>query len=96
MKPLINSSIFIPAAAIGIKPTGVKTEYLPPTSSGITKVLYLFSVDKVFKAPFLASVVAIILFEAPSFPYLFSAYSFKNLKAIAGSVVVPLFEITFI
>ena len=31
-------STSIPATAIGRSPTAVRTEYLPPTSSGITKV----------------------------------------------------------
>ena len=85
----------IPATAIGNKPTGVSTENLPPTSSGIINVSYPSSSDTCFNAPFLASVVAYILFAASSFPYLFSKNSFKTLKAIAGSVVVPDFDITF-
>ena len=64
--------MFIPAAAIGNNPTAVNTENLPPTSSGITKVSYPSASAKVFKAPFLASVVAYILFLASSFPYFFS------------------------
>jgi len=32
------ASISKPAAAIGSRPTAVKTENLPPTSSGITNV----------------------------------------------------------
>ena len=85
----------IPATAIGNNPTGVNTENLPPTSSGIINVSYPSSSDTCFNAPFLASVVAYILFAASSFPYLFSKNSFKTLKAIAGSVVVPDFDITF-
>ena len=46
-------------------------------------------------APFLASVVAYILFAASSFPYFFSNKSLNILNAIAGSVVVPDFDITF-
>jgi len=38
--PFMTSSISIPAAAIGSNPTGVNTEYLPPISSGTTKVSY--------------------------------------------------------
>ena len=36
--PCITASISMPAAAIGRRPTGVRTEKRPPTSSGITKV----------------------------------------------------------
>ena len=85
----------IPATAIGNNPTGVSTENLPPTSSGIINVSYPSSSDTCFNAPFLASVVAYILFAASSFPYLFSKNSFKTLKAIAGSVVVPDFDIPY-
>lgn len=35
----MSFSISYPATAIGKSPTGVNTEYLPPTSSGITNVL---------------------------------------------------------
>ena len=62
----------IPAAAIGSNPTGVRTENLPPTSSGTTKVSYPSASANVFKAPFALSVVAYILFLASSFPYFFS------------------------
>jgi len=34
----MSSSISIPATAIGRSPTAVRTEYLPPTSSGTTNV----------------------------------------------------------
>ena len=49
-----------------------------------------------FKAPLALSVVAKILSFAPSLPYLSSIIFLKILKAIAGSVVVPDFEITLI
>ena len=45
-------------------------------------------------APLLESVVTYILFRASFTPYLFSKNSLKTLNAIAGSVVVPDFEIT--
>lgn len=35
-KPCANLRMSIPAQAIGSKPTGVKTENQPPTSSGMT------------------------------------------------------------
>ena len=94
--PIISLSILIPAVAIGKSPTAVKTEYLPPTLSGITNVSYPSSVAKVFNAPFSLSVVTYILSFAFSIPYLFSNISLNILKAIAGSVVVPDFEITLI
>lgn len=47
----------IPATAIGSKPTAVKTEYLPPILSGITKVVYFSESASCFKAPFFLSVV---------------------------------------
>ena len=50
----------------------------------------------VFNAPLSLSVVTYILLLASSIPYLFSRISLKILNAIAGSVVVPDFEITFI
>ena len=84
----------IPATDIGSKPTGVNTEYLPPTLLGITKVSYPSSSESFFNAPFLLSVVTYILFLASSTPYLFSKNSLNTLNAIAGSVVVPDFEIT--
>ena len=90
------ASISIPHAAIGNNPTGVRTENRPPTSSGITKVLYPSSSANVLNAPFLASVVAYILLLASSFPYFFSRKSLNTLNAIAGSVVVPDLDITFI
>ena len=93
--PAINSSILIPAAAIGKSPTAVNTENLPPTLSGTTKVSYPSAVASVFNAPFSLSVVAYILFAASSFPYFSSSIFLKTLNAIAGSVVVPDFEITF-
>ena len=88
-------SISIPATAIGSKPTGVNTEYLPPTLSGITNVSYFSESAKVFNAPFSLSVVTYIQLLASSIPYLFSSISLNILNAIAGSVVVPDFEITF-
>ena len=88
--------MFIPAVAIGNNPTAVSTENLPPTLSGITKVSYFSSFDKVFNAPFFLSVVTYILFLASFTPYFVSNTSLKILNAIAGSVVVPDFEITFI
>ena len=36
--PSISLSRSMPATAIGKSPTGVRTENLPPTSSGITNV----------------------------------------------------------
>ena len=87
--------MFIPATAIGSKPTAVNTENLPPTSSGTTKVSYPSASAKDFKAPFALSVVANILFLASSFPYFFSKYALNILNAIAGSVVVPDLDITF-
>ena len=36
--PIIIASMLIPAVAIGNNPTAVKTEYLPPTSSGTINV----------------------------------------------------------
>jgi len=50
-------SISIPLHAIGNNPTAVKTEYLPPTLSGITNFSYPSSSAKVFKAPLFLSVV---------------------------------------
>ena len=61
--PIIIDSILIPAVAIGNKPTAVKTEYLPPTSSGTTKVSYPSLSANCFKAPFDLSVVAKIRFS---------------------------------
>ena len=86
----------IPAQAIGSNPTGVSTENLPPTSSGITNVSYPSSSANFFNAPFTLSVVAYILFLASAFPYFSSICFLRTLKAIAGSVVVPDLEITLI
>ena len=86
----------IPAQAIGNNPTGVNTENLPPTSSGITNVSYPSSSASFLSAPRDLSVVANILLLASSFPYFASICFLKTLKAIAGSVVVPDFEIIFI
>ncbi|MPN22420.1 hypothetical protein SDC9_169803 [bioreactor metagenome] len=83
-----------PDTAIGNNPTAVSTEYLPPTSSGITKVSYPSVSAKDFSAPFDLSVVAYILSFASSLPYFFSNNSLNILNAIAGSVVVPDFDIT--
>ena len=94
--PFISFSISIPATAIGNNPTGVSTENLPPTLSGITNVSYPSSSDKAFSAPLSLSVVTYILLLASSIPYLFSSISLNILNAIAGSVVVPDFDITFI
>ena len=88
--------ILIPAAAIGNNPTGVKTEYLPPTSLGTTKVSYPFVSANFLKAPLLLSVVAKILCLASSLPTFCSSSVFRCLKVNAGSVVVPDFEITLI
>ena len=93
--PLRRQSMFIPATAIGSKPTAVRTEYLPPISSGTINVSYPSFSDKFFNAPLLLSVVANTLDLALSFPYLLSSKSLRTLKAIAGSVVVPDFDITF-
>ena len=57
-------SISIPLTAIGKSPTGVNTEYLPPTLFGITKVWYSSLSAKFFNAPFFLSVVTYILFLA--------------------------------
>ena len=86
----------IPATAIGRSPTGVNTEYLPPTLSGITKVSYFSLSASCFKAPFSLSVVTYILLLASSKSYFASNSSLNILNAIAGSVVVPDFDITFI
>ena len=86
----------IPATAIGSSPTGVSTENLPPILSGITNVSYPSSSDNIFNAPLSLSVVTYILLLASSIPYLFSNISLNILNAIAGSVVVPDFDITFI
>ena len=63
-------------------------------SSGTTKVSYPSCVARLRNAPFLASVVANILSAAFSW-YFFINNSLQSLKAMAGSVVVPDFEITF-
>ena len=47
-----------PLTAIGNKPTAVRTEKRPLTSSGTTKLSYPSAVASPFNAPFLASVVA--------------------------------------
>ena len=94
--PYINLFISIPETAIGSKPTAVNTEYLPPMLSGITNVSYSSSFANFFRAPFSLSVVMYILFLASSIPYFDSINSLNILKAIAGSVVVPDFDITFI
>ena len=96
LAPFINLSISIPATAIGNSPTAVSTEYLPPTLSGITNVSYFSFCANVFNAPFFLSVVTYILFLASSSPYFDSINSLNILKAIAGSVVVPDLDITFI
>ena len=96
LAPFINFVISIPATAIGNKPTAVKTEYLPPILSGITKVVYFSVSASCFSASFFLSVVTKILFWASFRPYLFYNISLKILNAIAGSVVVPDLEITFI
>ena len=88
-------SISIPAVAIGNRPTAVNTEYLPPTLSGITNCSYPSLSANVFNAPLSLSVVTYILLLASSIPYLFSNISLNILNAIAGSVVVPDFYITF-
>ena len=56
--PSINLSMSAPLTAIGNKPTAVRTEKRPPTSSGTTKLSYPSAVASPFNAPFLASVVA--------------------------------------
>ena len=56
--PSINLSISAPETAIGRRPTAVRTEKRPPTSSGTTNVSYPSSVASVFNAPFALSVVA--------------------------------------
>ena len=59
-------------------------------------VSYPSSSANFLSAPFDESVVAYILLLASSFPYFFSKNSLNILNAIAGSVVVPDFDITFI
>ena len=86
--------MFNPLAAIGSKPTAVRTENLPPTSSGITKLSYPSASANCFNAPFFLSVVTYILFLASLIPYFPSRISLKILKAIAGYVVVPDLDIT--
>ena len=66
-------------------------EYLPPMSSGTTKVSYPSCVARLRNAPFLASVVANILSAACSLYFVINN-SLLSLKAMAGSVVVPDFE----
>ncbi len=95
MVPCTMASTSIPATAIGSKPTGVNIEKRPPTSSGITNVSYPSLLASSRKAPRDLSVVAYILSFAPSLPYFFSKCALRILKAIAGSVVVPDFDITF-
>ncbi len=46
-----------------------------------------------FKVPFALSVVQKMRCLAPSLPYFFSSSSLNTRKAMAGSVVVPDFEI---
>ena len=85
-----------PAMAIGNSPTGVSTEKRPPTLSAMTKVLYPSVSASLRNAPFFASVMAMIRCLASSFPTCASSCSFNNRKAMAGSVVVPDFEMTTI
>ncbi len=87
--------MFNPETAIGNNPTAVNTENLPPTSSGIINVSYPSLSASVLSAPLALSVVANILSLAPSLPYLSSNILLNVLNAIAVSVVVPDFEITF-
>ena len=87
--------MLIPATEIGNNPTAVNTVNLPPTLSGITNVSYPISFDNPFNAPLSLSVVTNILSLASSAPYFSSIYFLNNLKAIAGSVVVPDLDITF-
>ena len=56
--PSINLSMSAPLTAIGSKPTAVRTEKRPPTSSGTTKLSYPSSVARFFNAPLALSVVA--------------------------------------
>ena len=56
--PSINLSTSAPLTAIGSKPTAVRTEKRPPTSSGTTNVSYPSAVARVFNAPLALSVVA--------------------------------------
>ena len=65
-----------PAVAIGNNPTAVKTEYLPPTLSGITNVSYSSSILNFFKAPLSLSVITYVLFLASSKPYFDSKNDF--------------------
>ena len=57
---------------MGTSPTGVKTEYRPPTSSGITKVLKPSASANFLKAPFDLSVMAIIRLRA-SFHHIYAS-----------------------
>ena len=91
--PPISASMSQPATAIGSRPTAVSTEKRPPTSSGTTKVSKPSLSASCFKVPRALSVVQKIRSLAPSLPYFFSRSSLKTLKAMAGSVVVPDFEI---
>ena len=85
----------MPATASGKSPTAEITENLPPISSGTTKLSYPSALASSLRAPFFLSVVAKILSFASFLPYFSSKASFRTLKAMAGSVVVPDFEITF-
>ena len=60
--PFTISSISIPTNAKGNKPTAEKTENLPPTSSGTTKVLYPSCSAICLRIPVFLSVVATIFF----------------------------------
>ena len=60
----------------------------------MTKVLYPSVSASLRSAPFFASVMAMMRCLASSFPTCASSCSFNNRKAMAGSVVVPDFEMT--
>ena len=63
LTPFIISSISIPTRASGNKPTAENTENLPPTSSGITNVLYPSWSASCLRTPIFLSVVATIFFQ---------------------------------
>ena len=95
--PRAPSSSFLmsyPAAAIGSSPAGVSTENRPPTLSGITNCGSPSAPAIECSAPFFSSVTTAILRFASSFPYFFSRCCLISLNAMAGSVVVPDFEMT--
>ncbi len=93
LAPPINASMSQPATAMGKSPTAVSTEKRPPTLSGTTKVSKPSLSASCFSVPLALSVVQKMRSLAPSLPYFFSSSSLNTRKAMAGSVVVPDFEI---